>query len=411
MAIQKGPHIIPVIVILSFLALSTWQLGIFSMGGSTSTTSSGFSKIKPILAATILQPDGRFNGEFTNGVGVSIYINSVKITETNYGKTCYGAINPKNVSPGGSFVVTSDGCIKGYLGDVYTLNIEIGYDANISGIKSTKTEIGTIRGAIEGYTRGGYDYSYKYYGIHKSFDFGEWWIVVILLSIVLIMEAYNRLNRVSDLTSIHIVGLYSFMFILCSTFIFIFGLDSFFNTTTSRYDVSLQLKYGWLIESVIYFIVGLILIIVTEYFIQKEDKSKTAIPSILLPIVTLLVLSIVFIYPYRIIKMGDRLTPKIELWELSWIIEILIFVIIAIAYILIIKKISEHKGKYELPGALYYTDKIALLYFMGSAIFLITFVHTLVYSSIFDFKSILNLVLIGFGGLVLLKISRPISKT
>ena len=405
----KQSWIIPAIVILSFLALSVWQLGIFNLGGVTPTTATGFAKIKPMLALTSLKSDGRFDATFVNGVGASIYVNSVNLTESYYGKTCYvTTISPRNVSPGYEFKVTADECRKGNPGEVYTLNIEIQYDVIIGGIKSTKTERGTIRGPIDGY---GYYSGSQYYKIHRSFDFGGWWIVVIVLSIFLIMESYTRINKSTDLTWIHIVGLYSFMFILCSTLIFIFGVHSFFNTHDG-YDISLRIKYGWVIESVIYFIIGLILLIVTEYSIRKADKLKTAITSVGLPVITLLVLSVIFIYPYEIITTIDKLTPETKLLDLGWIVEILIFSIIAIAYTIIIKKTTEHKGIYEWPGILYYTDKFAFMYFIGSVIFFILWVDTLVYSiSGFDFRHLLGSVFIGLGGLVLLKISKPISKT
>lgn len=417
----KTAWIIPVIAIVSLFGIFTWQLGVFNMG-SSSMTATGFAKIKPQLAGLSVTSNGQIRAVFTNGVGTTIIVKSVEF-EDYYGKKCYASLTRTQVLAGENFQTTASGCTIGYAGDVYNIKTKIDYEATVGAITTTHTEMGTLRGPLEGnqyYSseyRPGTGYYGGYYGqsmLHKSFDFGGWWVVVILLSIVSVLSVYKNLSKLTSSTSVQLSGLYGFIFLLCSTLIFIFGLDHFFNTLPRMADNSymaempLRLKYGWAIESAIYFIVGAILVAIAEYKIKKVEKQNTSVPPVIKPIATLIVLALILVYPLRAITSTMAMHAETKLLELGWIAEILLLCITALAYSLINREISRGtRFQDEQPDVLYYTKSISYLYFIVAAGFFIWGVNSLIYSSAgLDFRGILTSVFMVVGGLVLLKVNK-----
>ncbi|MFH1055965.1 MAG: hypothetical protein V1744_07740 [Candidatus Altiarchaeota archaeon] len=392
------------------MGLFTWQLGVFNMGGST-VTSTGFAKLKPQLAGTGLEYDGKFTAVFTNGIGARIYVKSVEITSG--GVTCYGELTSSVINPGDNFQVRAKNCIQGYSGSVYNVNVAINYDAEIGGQTISHTDSGTIRGPFEGSSGSysgsrGYESSWGYGGIdglHKSFDFGIWWIVVIAMSIIYVMEVHTRLDKFTKSTTIQLLAVYAFIFLICSTFICIFGFDHLFNTKDNP-EIMLRLRYGWLIESTIYFIIGVVLLALSEYNIRREDKLKTTIVPVTRPLITLLSFSLVFIYPFRAIAATLQLTSETKLSEFGWTLEVLILIGMAVTYLLVNRKFAESAGEWEPPEIFYYAKNIAILYFILAAGFFIWGVNTLVYSvGELDFRGLLVALFMTLGGAVFLKVN------
>lgn len=140
------------ILVVMIVGIVMWQLGIFSLGPRT-ITSTGFSKIKPQIAGSGLGADGTFVGVFTNGVGTSVNLNSVTINNTVGGTatTCTvtnpGAMNP--IPVGENFAVTAANCGTSARGDIYTMTVAINYDVTIGTVTTTHTDSGTIRGPVE----------------------------------------------------------------------------------------------------------------------------------------------------------------------------------------------------------------------------------------------------------------------
>lgn len=142
------------ILVVMIVGIVMWQLGIFSMG-TTTVTSSGFSKIKPQLAGTKLTSVGDFEGIFTNGAGSSVTLVSVLVNNTMHGAPA-GLTNATTptVSAGDNFVVIADGVpfrtgVSVNPGDVYTLDVVLTYDITIGGITTRHSDRGTIRGPYE----------------------------------------------------------------------------------------------------------------------------------------------------------------------------------------------------------------------------------------------------------------------
>jgi hypothetical protein len=421
---SRNSWVIPLVAIVSLCGLFTWQLGVFNMGGSSVTTT-GWAKIRPQLAGTGMGGDGTFSGVFTNGAGTRILVDRVDFTDQS-GRVCYGDVPVKDVAAGDNFRVTASGCGQGYVGDVYNVRANIVYSLNIGGITTTHTETGTIRGPFEstgpgaaGYQGASGDYAgqrsvgfmpawgYGSYGPHRSFDFGAWWIVVIALSIAFILDANRQMSAATESQRIQLLGLYGFIFILCSTLIFVFGVDHLFNGQDNP-AISLRFRYGWMIESLVYLVVGLGLTGAAEYGIRREGAQKTILPPVLKPLISLLAFSLMFIYPYRAVTATMNLSLQTKLVEFGWVAEVLVLSALACAYWLVNRKVSRND---EAPEALYVAKAVASLYFIAAAGLFIWGVNTLIYSQDLDFRGVLTAAFIAVGGVALFLVRAERKKT
>jgi len=137
-----------VLPILTVVGIVMWQLVIFNVQGPGATTSIGFSKIKPQLAAADFTRNGEFTGTFTNGVGarIRVYEPGVSVSQPN-GPGCASVqVDRSDVPAGDNFRITASGCPAG--GDVYSVQVKIPYNLTIGGITTSHTDTGTIRGPV-----------------------------------------------------------------------------------------------------------------------------------------------------------------------------------------------------------------------------------------------------------------------
>jgi len=131
------------ILVVMVVGIVMWQLGIFNIGGVTSTTSTGFPRLRPQLALMSMNTTGYFKGTFTNGAGGPIIITAV---------TGDCAITPaaNTYSAGENFQLSGDCAgVSGSAGDPYDVTLDISYNVTLAGITSTHTDHGTIRGPFE----------------------------------------------------------------------------------------------------------------------------------------------------------------------------------------------------------------------------------------------------------------------
>ena len=149
------------IMVVMVVGVAMWRMGIFNMGSST-MTSTGFAKIKPLLSGTGLTHNGDFIGVFTNGLGSTTEVTSVLINNTvaKLPDVCKGRhvmggaeitpANPLSVSAGDNFVVYANNC-GGTVSssDIYFLNIYIRYTITIGSASTDHQEFGGIRGPYE----------------------------------------------------------------------------------------------------------------------------------------------------------------------------------------------------------------------------------------------------------------------
>lgn len=132
------------ILVVMVVGIVMWQLGIFNIGGVTSTTSTGFPRIKPQLALiAVTNTDAELT--FTNGAGGPI--SNVAFS----GAACGTWNDPAgSIGVGENFNVNATGCtFTGSTGDPYDLQLSISYDVSIGGQTVTHTDVGGIRGPLE----------------------------------------------------------------------------------------------------------------------------------------------------------------------------------------------------------------------------------------------------------------------
>ncbi len=140
------------ILVVMVVGIVMWQLGIFNLGGSVATTSSGFGAIKPQLASTAMGTDASFQSIFTNGAGTSIIVGDILLNDSSVpgGCTTLLPVSGDTIGAGDNFLITGDTCLTtGSIGSPTVFVIQIPYDISIGGQTVTKSSSGTIRGAYE----------------------------------------------------------------------------------------------------------------------------------------------------------------------------------------------------------------------------------------------------------------------
>ncbi|MFH1721934.1 MAG: hypothetical protein ABH950_04950 [Candidatus Altiarchaeota archaeon] len=140
------------ILVVMIVGIVMWQLGIFNMGG-TAVTSSGFARIKPQLSAIAMGADSTSDFLFTNGAGGTITVGSILITvdDGGAGNSVVGALPVDTTVAAGDNIKFSNVAVavNGGEGDPISMVISINYVINVSGIVTSHTERGTIRGPLE----------------------------------------------------------------------------------------------------------------------------------------------------------------------------------------------------------------------------------------------------------------------
>jgi len=135
------------ILVVMVVGIVMWQLGIFNLGGVTSTTSTGFPRVKVQLALVTVNSSGHMKGAFTNGAGGPIKFNHISCSG-DYLTSPDGAI-----SVGDNFEVNGEcpqmGGTGGGLGDPFEVTIILDYNVTLAGSTITHRDFGTVRGPIE----------------------------------------------------------------------------------------------------------------------------------------------------------------------------------------------------------------------------------------------------------------------
>jgi len=141
------------ILVVMVVGIVMWQLGIFNIGGVTSTTATGFPRIKPQLALIEVRENpvvpGTFivKGTFTNGAGGPTRIVDVVGTCDH---TAVGAYPTQVITAGDNFEVEGATCaISGGSGDPYEIYMNITYNVSLAGSTVQHTDYGRLRGPIE----------------------------------------------------------------------------------------------------------------------------------------------------------------------------------------------------------------------------------------------------------------------
>jgi len=137
------------ILVVMAIGVAMWQLGIFNLGGVTSTTSTGFARVKPLLPLTTMNTSGTFSSDFVNGAGAPITINA-PISATSGGNTCTITAPTGDVNNAERFTLTGT-CLgaSGSRGDPYEIKLTISYNVSYGTSAVIHTDQGTIKGPLE----------------------------------------------------------------------------------------------------------------------------------------------------------------------------------------------------------------------------------------------------------------------
>ena len=131
------------ILVVMLVGIAMWQLGIFNLGKSTSTTFSGFPRIKPQLTLVVVGVDGTMTGYFTNGAGGPI-------TVTASTGDCDFTHPTGSISAGQNFLINGTNCnVTGTLGDPYNIEVLLSYRVLSAGETADHREYGMLRGPME----------------------------------------------------------------------------------------------------------------------------------------------------------------------------------------------------------------------------------------------------------------------
>ena len=140
-------------LVVMVVGIAMWQYPGFG-GVGPFVTATGFARIKPHSAATMLTSGGNFVGVFTNGVGKNITLTANSVTISG-DASCNATAFPLLVPAGSSFkveAVTATACTIGTgvtAGEFYDITVSIPYEVVIDGVSTRKTENGIFRGRLE----------------------------------------------------------------------------------------------------------------------------------------------------------------------------------------------------------------------------------------------------------------------
>jgi len=136
------------ILVVMIVGIVMWQLGIFNLG-SSSVTSTGFTKIKPQLTSCKMTAAGEFSCLFTNGAGTAITVTNWAANMANGTACVAGSVPTGAISAGDNMAMTATSCATGVVGEAYVVNVNISYTQNIAGTTVSHTEYGKVRGPYE----------------------------------------------------------------------------------------------------------------------------------------------------------------------------------------------------------------------------------------------------------------------
>ncbi len=141
------------ILVVMIVGIVMWQLGIFNMG-STAVTASGFSRLKPQLAAVAMVAGGDSTFVFTNGAGATITLLSAGVeTDLAPGRSAVAQTDFVGTTSGAGdnfyFTVSPPGTATASAGDPVVATVDITYTISVAGDTVGHVEHGTIRGPLE----------------------------------------------------------------------------------------------------------------------------------------------------------------------------------------------------------------------------------------------------------------------
>ncbi|MFH1788404.1 MAG: hypothetical protein ABH834_03380 [Candidatus Altiarchaeota archaeon] len=136
------------ILVVMAVGVAMWQLGIFNLGGITSTTSTGFPRVKPLLPMTSMNTSGYFYAYFVNGAAAPIAVNQ-PIDATVRAGACTISPPAEEINNGEQFMISGNCTVTGARGDPYEIDLTISYNVSHLMSATTHRDKGKIMGPLE----------------------------------------------------------------------------------------------------------------------------------------------------------------------------------------------------------------------------------------------------------------------
>jgi hypothetical protein len=150
------------ILVVMIVGVVLWQLGIFKIG-QTSTTTSGWTKLAPLSSSIVYRSSPEtFSAQFNNLNGVPIRIRDAGATEKISGVSCNTTLyvdttakaslpaSPVTTGAGDTFTLNCTCPLANKNPqDTYNMEITVVYDSVLGATSTEHTETGTIQGPAE----------------------------------------------------------------------------------------------------------------------------------------------------------------------------------------------------------------------------------------------------------------------
>jgi hypothetical protein len=207
------------------------------------------------------------------------------------------------------------------------------------------SEAGMAQGA--GYGNDYYGYNSPTYHVFNYFNSGAL-SVMLVLGIIIALAMVDRLYKKTDSLMAAILYIIGTLLIFSSATIFIFGVHDLmtFNGPGETYTKpTIMQQYGWLIESVVFGLLGAGFVWAAEFIRKREEEEGSILYLVITPVASLLVLFTIPVFMFGIssvIFAGSYSKPTFE-----WLIETVIFGGLAVLTFNKIDKIRFSQGEKE----------------------------------------------------------------
>ncbi|MFH1721698.1 MAG: hypothetical protein ABH950_03725 [Candidatus Altiarchaeota archaeon] len=194
-------------------------------------------------------------------------------------------------------------------------------------------------------------YEQKYH-VYKAFDFGAWSFFVVVSSIVILVWSVFELSKRIDSMIGLLIAVSGTVFLLCSLFIFIFGVHDFltFVSGETYRQPTFGQQFGWIIEIVMFSVFGIAGIFWGEKTRKLEKGVKSIYPIAFMPLGTILLYAVFFSFAYGVHTMlysMSSVTAETYRASFAWIIETILFGGIGVAALTHSDKIRLNEGAKE----------------------------------------------------------------
>jgi len=170
--------------------------------------------------------------------------------------------------------------------------------------------------------------------------------VAFVIGVIIFLWALADLKERTTATVPTILALIGIIFLFMSVYSFVSGIHDLL--TFTKYETytkpTFGQQYGWLIQFIVYGIIGTVLMYISEYLRKHADETKSLMHSATLPLGAFLLLStlLLFVSGFHTFLYTTDYTEYRQ--SLAWVIETFIFGIIAYAFLWASERIRRNEG-------------------------------------------------------------------